>query len=129
MKLLTSTLFAFLFTITISLPSYANWTKVVEVQGNVFYVNFEIIKKTDGYVYFWQLVDLSKPTQKGVLSDKGYLQGNCKLLQFKSLNFSSYKEPMGRGTPSESSNDPDKEWTETPPDTVSEPILKSVCSR
>ena len=92
-------IFTLLFTsVFFSSPSYAEWTKVLEVQGNTFYVDFDKIKKTDDYVYFWQLVDLSKPTEQGVLSDKSYLQGRCKLLQFKSLSFSSYKKPMGGGS-------------------------------
>ena len=109
--------------------SFAGWTKVVEVQGNTFYVDFDKMKKNDDYVYFWQLVDLSKPTKQGVLSDKSYLQGSCKLLQFKSLSFSSYKKPMGIETPSKSSNEPDKEWIKTPPNSAIKSILKSVCSR
>ena len=112
-----------------SSPSYAEWTKVVEVQGNTFYVDFDKIKKADDYVYFWQLVDLSKLTKQGVLSDKSYIQGSCKLLQFKSLSFSSYKKPMGGETPSKSSNKPDTEWIKTPPNSVIETVLKSVCSR
>jgi hypothetical protein len=123
-------IFTLLFlTLTSSSLSYAKWTKVVEVQGNTFYVDFEKVRKTDGYVYFWQLVDLSKPAKQGILSDKGYLKGDCKLLQFKSLSFSSHKEPMGGGTPSKYSNDPDKEWTKAPTNTVSETILKQICSR
>jgi hypothetical protein len=123
-------IFTLLFsTVFFSSPSYAKWTKVVEVQGNTFYVDFDKIKKNNGYVYFWQLVDLSKPTKQGVLSDKSYLQGSCKLLQFKSLSFSSYKKPMGGETPSESSNEPDKKWIKTPPNSAIETILKSVCSR
>ena len=123
-------IFTLLFTsVFFSSPSYAEWTKVLEVQGNTFYVDFDKIKKTDDYVYFWQLVDLSKPTEQGVLSDKSYLQGSCKLLQFKSLSFSSYKKPMGGETPSESSNKPDTEWIKTPPNSAIETVLKSVCSR
>ena len=42
----------------LSAPSYAKWTKVGEnVYGSTFYVDFERIRKGDGYVYFWGLND------------------------------------------------------------------------
>lgn len=41
---------------------------------------------------------------------------------------SYYKEPMGEGMPSESSNEPDKDWTDNVPNSPAEIILKSVCN-
>ena len=42
-------------------------------KGDTFYVDFERIRKHGGYVYFWYLWDLLKPTNRGILSDKTYL--------------------------------------------------------
>ena len=68
------------------------------MSGDIFYVDFERIRKHGGYVYWWDLSDLLKPTETGMSSAKVYRQGDCKLFRYKSLSFSSYKEPMGGGT-------------------------------
>jgi hypothetical protein len=64
-----TTLLALLFTLMFSSPSYAEWTKVTESKdGNTFYVDFERIRKHDGFVYFWDFIDRLKPSPKGILS-------------------------------------------------------------
>ena len=127
MKRLTL-LTALIFSVMFSSTSFAEWTKVVtHVNGDTFYVDFERIRKHGGYVYWWELIDYLKPDEFGNFSFKIYKQGECKLFRFKILNGSLYKEQMGGGTPSTSSNKPDKEWRFPPPNSPIETILKSVC--
>ena len=124
--LLTISTFVFIF--MFSSPSFADWTKVTEsVDGNTFYVDFERIRKVDGFVYYWELGDLLKPYSDGTLSYKVYTQGDCKLFRFKRLSGSSHKEPMGGGTGKDFPLS-DK-WTYPSPNSSMETILKSVCSR
>ena len=129
MKKLTL-IFTLLFsTVMFSSPSYSEWTKVNKnVNGDTFYVDFERIRKHDGYVFFWSLTDYLKPTPQGHLSFKSYKQGDCRLFRKKDLSFSFHKEPMGGGT-GEVDNNSDKDWSYPPPDTMDETLLKSVCSR
>jgi len=99
------------------------------VSGDIFYVDFERIRKHGGYVYFWELIDRLKPTEIGHLSDKTYLQGDCELFRFKYLSFSFHKEPMGGGTADVS--EPVKSmqgWKYPSPDSIGETILKVVCA-
>ena len=115
-------------TVFFSSPSYAEWTKMTEsVDGDTFYVDFERIRKHDGFVYYWKLTDYLK-LQRVNMSNKTYNQGDCKLFRFKSLSYSFHKQPMGGGT-AEVSNNPDKEWTYPPPKSVAEITLKQVCNR
>ena len=117
-----------LFSVMFSSASYAEWTKVSS-SGNgasTFYVDFERIRKVDGYVYYWVLNDLLKP-ELGDLSVKVYFQGDCKLFRVKRLSASFYTQPMGEGTPSTIINKPKKEWVYPSPNSVYEGILKSVC--
>jgi hypothetical protein len=117
-------------TVMFSSSSYAEWTKMSEnVDGTTYYVDYERIRKHDGYVYWWILSDYLKPTKYGDLSTKMYKQGDCKLFRYKSLSFSHHIEPMGGGTGNKTLNVPDKEWNYPPPDTVAEEILKQVCNR
>ena len=123
-------IFTLLFTtLVFSSPTYAGWTKIVKSVGEItFYVDFDRIKKHDGYVYYWELGDYLKPNEYGDLSAKVYRQVDCKLFRFKVLSDSYYTEPMGRGTPSASSNTPDKEWSYPPPNSSGYNVLKSVCT-
>ena len=124
-------IFTLLFsTLMFSTPSYSEWTKVSKsiMGGGTFYVDLERIKKHGGYVYYWELVDYLKPSPRGTLSVKSYYEIDCKLFREKRLNASYHKEPMGRVTPSTSSNVPEKNWQYPPPNSVAETILKRVCS-
>jgi hypothetical protein len=107
-------------------PSNAEWTKVDEGGENTFYVDFEIIRKHDGFVYWWELGDYLKP-QMGYLSAKSYNQGDCKLFRLKVLSYSWHKEPMGGGT-GITVNIPDN-WRYPNPKSIDDYKLKSVCSR
>ena len=110
--------------------SFAEWTGVSESVGATFYVDFERIRKHDGYVYWWDLVDFLKPNEFGTLSTKIYIQGDCKKFRYKYLSFSYYKEPMGGGVMTDGSGEPIEElkgWHYPPPDSPSGIILKSVC--
>ena len=98
------------------------------MKGMTSYVDFERIRKVDGFVYYWTLSDYLKPTPFGDLSMKVYNQGDCKLFRFKFLSFSFHKEPMGIGTSSTTSNKPDKEWRYPTPNSSLETLLKTVCN-
>ena len=96
------------------------------VNGDILYVDFERIRKHDGYVYFWHLIDYLNPIASD-LSAKVYNQGDCNLFRFKILSLLYYEEPMGRGS-SLSDNSFDENWRYPPPTSSAESILKSVCN-
>ena len=123
-------IFTLLFsTVVFSSPSYADWTKVgADVRGNTYYVDFERIRKHDGYVDFWYLRDYLKPTEWGDLSSKIYVQGDCKLFRWKMLTNITHKQPMGRGT-ADSYSSKNPEWNYPSSNSPIEVILKPVCSR
>ena len=126
MKTLLTILTVF-FTVMFSPPSYAEWTKVSEnVERSKIYVDFDRIRKVDGYVYYWELVDLLKPDKDGDLSYKSYRQGDCKLFRTKYVVASFHKEPMGGGA-GDVDNKP--KWKYPPPNSSIEIVLKAVCSR
>ena len=116
-----------MFIVTLSSPSYAKWTKVDEGLSD-FYVDFERIRKVDGYVYFWMLIDYLKPSPSGDLSAKVYKQGDCKLFREKILNYSTHREPMGGGKVTAVGREPEKDWKYPTPNSVRETILKTVCA-
>ena len=138
MKKLTLIFTLLLSTVMFSSPSYAEyfsspsdveWTKVnKDADGNTNYVDFKRIKKNDGYVYWWILSDILKPTLQGHLSSRTYNQGDCKLFRVKYLSWVFYIEPMGGGT-GNSGVPKNPKWDYPGPNSVMENILRAVCSR
>ena len=115
-----------LFTSFFSNSSYSDWVKVVEdLNGNIFYVDFERIRKNDKYVYYWFLVDLIKPSS-GYLSSKTYNEGDCKMLRFRDLQFVNHYEQMGKD-PGDVQTNENPKWQYANPNTVNEFILQTVC--
>ena len=86
------------FTVTLSSPSYAKWTKVGEsVSGDIYYVDFESITIHGGYFMFATLFDSVKPTIDGDLSGIVLLEGDCETFRVRNLTGLFKKEPMGGG--------------------------------
>ena len=112
-----------------SSTSFAEWTKVSEsVNGYTWYVDFERIKKHDGYVYYWYLTDYLKPSPQGLFSNKSYLKGDCKLVRTKTLTEHYFTGQMGGGYPKVwELTKFQKKWMYPTPDSAGETILKSVC--
>ena len=124
------TVFTLVCTLMFSSTSFSEWTPVGRnMVGNTYYVDFERIRKHDGYVYYWILFDYLKPTKNGTFSGKAYIEGDCKLFRTKWLNDQYYKGQMGKGDSNGGSNVPDKEWSYPHPNGVNEFVLKQVCSR
>jgi hypothetical protein len=115
-------------TVMFSSPSYAEWTEVSKgVDGTTFYVDYERIRKVDGFVYYWDLQDYPEPNSLGYSSFRGYNQGDCKLFKSRFLSGSFHEKPMGGGmqNPYKTS----AKWHYPPPNSVDEEILKQVCNR
>ena len=126
MKKIALILYTIIFSLLFPTSSNADWKQVWNSLGDTYYLDFEKIKKSEGYVYYWQLLNYVKPDESGYLSSKGYTQGDCQTFRFKFLSSSLHKERMGIGT-GEVDNTPDKTWTYPSPNSVFEDNLKSVC--
>ena len=110
-----------------SSPSYAEW-RIVSPPGskNIFHLDFDSIRKVDGYVYFWVMLNLLEPTKLGTLSVVSYKKGDCKLLRYQDLTVYFHTEPMGKGTGTNLK--PPIKWTASPPNTPAESYLKLACA-
>jgi len=111
----------------ISSPTFADWARIAEnTTGNTFYVDFQKIRQTDGYVYFWLLNDYGSESEWGYLSSTAYVQGDCNLFRYKNLTWSIYKQPMGVGDNPASIKPPD-EWLHPSSNQSDEIILEIIC--
>ena len=108
-------------------PAYADWENLGENEnGTTFYVDFDRMRKNNGYTYYWHLVDRLEPSGTGILSYQVYNQGDCEMFRFKNLSFSFHKQPMGEGS-GNADSPPNPEWMYPPPNTPIEIMLKRVC--
>ena len=95
--------------------------------GIYYFVDFDRIKKHDGYVYYWNLVEYPDSQKNEVLSTIVYLQGDCKLFRQKILQTSDFTGSMGTGSNPTNSNR-EGVWEYIIPDSVGGTLLQSVCS-
>ena len=123
-------IFAILFSTLMSAsPSNAKWELIVtNIDGASFYVDTSKIRKHDGYVYWWVLVDSIKPTTNGFLSFLVYKESDCGKLRSKDLTFFFYKGPMASGTQIElTPKGSQADWRYPPPDSTDLHMLKDLC--
>ena len=122
-------LLVLLFSLLISFNSFGEWKKVDSVQGNYFYIDYDGIKKNNGYVYYWQLLGYVKPTDFGDLSSISLYEVDCKIpYKERRIAASYYTLPMGKGTPSTIDNST-YDWTYAHPESSVELILEIVCEK
>ena len=120
-------------TLLIFLLSCSNDTKWTEMgvdtsEGNTWHLDFETIKKEEGFVYYWILIDHAARFKAGHLSTRFYAQGDCEQFRFKYLNYFAHLKAMGQGNPDIIGLTPQEEWTYPTPDTIAGANLKVVCS-
>ena len=127
----TIKILVFLFLIVIyPLPSIAEWKLVGSSVSPVrnYYVDFERIRKGDGYVFYWEMVDYKKPNNFGDLSTISLKQVDCRLLKYKFIKDMYFIQNRGQGKISHSSDKPDKKWSFVNPKSIGEIVLKKICS-
>tara|TARA_B100001093_G_C26375564_1_gene820636 strand:- start:310 stop:687 length:378 start_codon:yes stop_codon:yes gene_type:complete len=107
--------------------SYAEWTEISKSNsGDTFYLDYETIRKHNGFIYWWEMSDYMKPLKDGYMSGNAYKEGDCKIFRYRYLTINLYSNSMGTGT-SENVTFEDDEWTYPKPDTVAESMLKIIC--
>ena len=128
-RILAPILITLTFSVMLPSISFSGWIEVLEDGiGNTYYVDFEKIRKAEGYIYVWFLLDRDKPNHVGYFSTQIFRQIDCKLSRFKVLRYSFHEATMGRGKGRIlTAKQPD--WDYPPPNSSGALILKSVCPR
>ena len=118
-----------LFSLMLSFNSYGEkWFDVSsDANGTTYYLDGDSIKKNGGYVYHWEMEDLLKPDEYGIMSVKRYEQSDCGVNRYKILSLYVYYQPMGRGI-SKTIPLPSPEWKYPPSSSVAGLILGAICS-
>lgn len=120
--------FALTIAVLFSSASFAEWTKVAESSSVTFYIDFERIKKKDGFVYVWTLHDRLMPSITGDYSDKTLLQIDCVEQQYDTLYLITYDEPMGEGAKTTSAPETMFGWMKSRPSSPIGQIVARACA-
>ena len=117
-----------LFSLIFSFNSYGAWVgSAVDANGNIYYLDFENIKNTNGYTYYWEMINYAEPTDK-YLSIATYREADCDLHRFKDLTFNGYTQEMAEGVPETIDlTEFVEDWAYPIANTLGEFIFSSVC--
>ena len=127
-KLLFTILFLFVFTANCK----AEWTFVATGKsGGSVSIDFEKIKKSDGKIYFWYLIDFNeaKNYEFGTtLSNAVYAEADCKIYRFNDIEYHAYSQKNGKGTLLNSFKNLEKDWYNPLPNTLYDIMLTRLCT-
>ena len=115
-----------LFSLLISFNSYGERQALAEVQGDIYYVDFDTIK-ISGNVFYWRFSDYLKPDEWGDMSSSILNELDCKIPhKERILSALFYTQPMSKGSPSTTVNEA-REWAYSPPNSAGAIIMDAVC--
>ena len=90
-------------------------------------MDLERIKKRDGKIYFWELVDFLKPVD-GTFSIMHYDEAECGSLKYRFLKTTWHTKPMGEGKSHQTfTNLSDGMWDYPSRNSLKERVLNVVC--
>ena len=123
--------FIFLFIFSdLLLHSEVLWHKVIEIkEHHTFYVNKAKIEETNGYVYFWELIDYFTVDEYGDHSARILIKGDCEKIRFKWMKVSYHKLPMAKDSKKETEPSAlHKNWQYPNIGSTSRLVLDFACS-
>ena len=108
-------------------PVWAEDWKLVstDTQGNNFFLDIDSVRKSGGYVYFWDYVNLITP-EDNIQSVKSYKKVDCDSLDYLVLTFEGYEDSHATGRLIVTFN-PEKKWHYHSSGSPTRPIAKEAC--
>ena len=108
-----------LFSLMLSFNSYGEWTEVWESEdGDNIFIAFDRLVVKDEYVFSWIMSSNNKT------SEQVYLQSDCDLIRMKTIQATSYDEPLGKGKSIKLKDEP---WEYLAPESGGEFMVELLC--
>ena len=108
-----------LFSLMLSFNSYGEWTEVWESEdGDNIFIAFDRLVVKDEYVFSWIMSSNNKT------SEQVYLQNDCDLIRMKTIQATSYDEPLGEGKGTKLKDEP---WEYLAPESGGEFMVDLLC--
>jgi hypothetical protein len=118
-----------IFTLLFPILSHAKWV-TLEISPNAFIlVDDSSVKKSNGYVYYWMLVNYIRPGD--LMSLRGFMQLDCKTpRKQRMLSWYAYEENMAKGSPYLTQTNPGEwEYMQSNSNKVNDNVAKKVCDK
>jgi len=109
-------------------PAWADWEKIYESPDFTYFVDPETVRKMGDLRLASSMRDLKKPATGGEISRRAIVEYDCKAETQNSLSVSVHTGPGASGETIFRENYPKKDWQFIAPGTVSQLLLKYVCS-
>jgi len=126
-------IFIFLIFATSSLHAEWKYISTSKDSGEKFYIDTKTLKKVDGYIYFWNLIELPKAVEfsetDSIKSMQTYNQVDCKFPKSMAVSRYIFDGSMGNGKLI-SAPMPDyilNTWEYPPPESSFSQMLTYVC--
>jgi hypothetical protein len=120
----------FIFTVIIFSNSYA-WANWINFGGNsilTVYIDPASLRKDGNFRKIWQLQDLQQRDKDGEFSRRVRMEYDCKNERFRALSWTMHSAQMAQGEIL-SDNSKAAQWSDIPPGTIADDILKLVCTK
>ena len=106
---------------------WADWVKVGSADGGTFYFDSASIVTEAGLIKVWSLTDNEQRNKFGAFSERGRYAYDCKRERFQVLSASMHSKSMARGEILISEQYAAEDWSDIPPNTPAQMIMKKVC--
>ncbi len=123
MRLITALLMFSFATVT-----WAHWTRVLETDDTVEYVDLETIEKQGDHRRVWTVQDLKQRGGQGELSFRRLLEFDCQKRQYRIVWLAGHSGPMAGRRVLGSGNNPIPTWYSISKESTVEASLIMVCS-
>ncbi len=112
----------------LSSPSvFADWKYIgYSTGGSEWYIDYQTVKKNNGYYNFYILTDLIEPDKDGDLSYAAYRKVDCKESRYMILSEFYYSKNMGKGKLTKNPNK-NPEWNYPPPGSMNQTVIRTLC--
>ena len=114
---------------TSAASAFAEWTKVDEVDGVTFYIDYTTIRKDGNVRKVWLVNDKKQRDNDGVVSSRSQQEFDCKAESNRTIALSTHTGPMAGGDALFTGGADPRGWRAIPPNTAIETILKIVCAK
>jgi hypothetical protein len=112
---------------SVAAPAWAKWLTVGETTNSTQSIDPTTIRKDGDLRRVWELHDLKKRDQDGVMSRRMLFEYDCKKERFRLLSFSLHAEPGAKGKVLLSDDESDK-WNNSEPGTATASVLQFLCT-
>lgn len=113
---------------TSAASAFAEWTRVGENDEGIYYIDYETIRKDGSLRKVWLVQDLKQRDENGEMSRRLRMEYDCNGERWRAASYSGHSQSMASGDTVKSASSTTS-WSDIPPQSGNETILKIVCTK